>query len=270
MELFKEKQQEQQKLSEEKENKDDGCDEEDVVTSAHSAPLLDLENYEEAIKMLNSVFTNSHGIPEEVQRLLDEVAENDQLKLSSPFWMMMSGLRTFVDTYGALPLAGTLPDMNCASEQYARLQKVYRAKAKADVEKLYSLTQQAVPKCSVSEADLTVLARNARFLRLIRTGPIADELSPSSPSPALRQLATSRLQNGGAEEEGAEYDELRFYLLMRLVDRFHAKQNRFPGQRDDEVESDIAELKVSFKDFVKSHSKNLFSFSVSFAISPTT
>ncbi len=297
MERFKEKEQQQQKEKEEEEekkcnDKEEEEDETDVQTGVGPA-LLDLENYEEALKMLNSVFTDSRRIPAGVQKLLDEVvvvadeqshqqqpqpqqssknhhhSQKARPNSSASFWAMISALRAFVAQFGTLPLAGSLPDMNCGSEQYARLQRIYRAKARADAEALLALLQKQQQKTcattstangaaeaasaaavSVSEADLALFCRNARFLTVLRcAGPMAEELTTGSA--ALRALASCpQLQSGADEGEcgedggSSEYDMLRLYLLMRLVERFTGKHNRHPGQRDDEVESDIAELKV--------------------------
>lgn len=93
----------------------------------------------------------------------------------------------------------------------------------------------------MTEAEIGVFARNVRNLAVVRTTPIHLELSGDP----LRKLASLRLQNG-TEEEGCDFDNLRFYLLMRLADRFYSKHNKYPGQSDDEVESDISELKVRY------------------------
>ncbi|KAH9395109.1 NEDD8-activating enzyme E1 regulatory subunit [Tyrophagus putrescentiae] len=315
MERFKEKEHQQKEKEEEEEkkcnDKEEEEDETDVQTGVGPA-LLDLENYEEALKMLNSVFTDSRRIPAGVQKLLDEVADeahshNQQQQQqqssknyhhhhhsqkarpnsSASFWAMISALRAFVAQFGTLPLAGSLPDMNCGSEQYARLQRIYRAKARADAEALLALLQKQQQKTcattstangaaevataaavSVSEADLALFCRNARFLTVLRcAGPMAEELTTGSA--ALRALASCpQLQSGADEGEGGEeggggagssqYDMLRLYLLMRLVDRFTGKHNRHPGQRDDEVESDIAELKREFRDLSSDLGCNMF------------
>jgi len=214
---------------------------------------LELENFEEAVKMLNKVFLDSHKVPESLRRLLDEVNPNEQGK--SSFWVMLAALKQFIEKYNCVPLRGTIPDMNCGSEQYIRLQNIYKNTAKQDVDKMLKLTQK-VPKLAnviISDKEVQLICKNARYLTVIRTSPIHAELTGES----LQKLAASRLQNG-AEEEGTEFDELRYYLLMRLVDRFYSKHNRFPGQRDDEVESDISELKREFREFSSDLHCNVF------------
>ena len=216
---------------------------------------FELENFEEAAKLVNKVFYDSHKIPDNLQTLLLEVdtQTDDCQQINSFFWIMMKSLGRYIQKYNCLPLRGTIPDMNCGSEEYIQLQKLYKSKAKDDIDKLFKIAQKLTksPKVKLVESDIQLFCKNVRYLNVLRTSTIYNELY----SDRLRLLAKTRLQNG-TDEEGLDNDELRFYILMRLIDRFYSKHNRFPGQTDDEVESHISELKVfhfycliSFKNF---------------------
>lgn len=233
----------------------------------HLEGSIELENFEEAIRMSNKVFINSRALPSTLQTLLaDPMVTNEAgssptqgeatSPLLSPFWIMVTALKEFINKFKCLPLPGQLPDMNCASEHYIQLQKVYKVQAQQDVDELLLFAEEHLgsgdavnggKKKSVRERtmkaikeQISTFAKNTRYLSLVRTKAIADELS----SDKLRKLVATHLQNG-TEEEGSEHDELRFYLLMRLVDRFHGKHNRYPGQIGD-IENDVLELKVLF------------------------
>ncbi|KAJ6220449.1 hypothetical protein RDWZM_006261 [Blomia tropicalis] len=214
---------------------------------------IELENFEEAIKMINKVFINSNRISENLQTLLNEATEPVR-QCSSSFWVMLAALKIFIEKYHCLPLKGSIPDMNCGSELYVKLQKIYKNKAQQDVDKMLKIIQKLpkTPNVVVSEKEVQLLCRNAPYLTVIRTNPIYNELTGDR----LKKFS-SRLQNG-TDEEGSEFDELRFYLLMRIADRFYSKQNRLPGQHDDEIENDVSEMKREFRELCTDLGFNIF------------
>ncbi|KAF7491688.1 Nedd8-activating enzyme E1 regulatory subunit [Sarcoptes scabiei] len=205
---------------------------------------LELENFEEAIKLANKIFYDSDRIPDNLRKLLAEANRRDsKLTINSNFWTMVKALNDFLTIYdGHLPLNGSIPDMNSGSEQYIRLQKIYKQKAKDDVNRLQQILQDNYKTIAISDFDINLFCKNVRNLIVLRTGPMFDDIFNKS----MRLLAAKNLQNC-TDEEDSDSDILRFYILMRLIDRFYSKHRRFPGQNDDEV--DVSELKREFRDF---------------------
>lgn len=198
---------------------------------------LDLSNFDEAIKMVNTVFSDSMRIPSNLALILSDSKSDDS---QSPFWVMVRALKKFIQLYNRLPVRGTIPDMSSSSEYYVALQKVYKNKSKEDMDLMREIIQQD-SECSriVSEQSLHVFCKNIHYLTVINTSRVCDELNTD----ASKELLT-RMQNE-TEEFNADFDQLRFYLLFKCVDRFYSKNNRYPGQFE-QIEADIAELKVGF------------------------
>ncbi|XP_054164449.1 NEDD8-activating enzyme E1 regulatory subunit-like [Oppia nitens] len=203
---------------------------------------LDLENFEESIKAINTVFVVSDYIPLEVKSLINDTKVLSDETNDSSFWALIKGLKQFIAKNNCLPLRGTLPDMTSDSFKYITLQQIYRAKAKEDAENVYNIIQM-LPKAhnlNLTENDVQLFCKNTQFLRVVGTSDIESELNGK----ALKQIVNTI----GIADEDTEDDALRYYLLMRLVDKFYSIHNRFPGDRNDEVESDIAILRQYLKD----------------------
>ncbi|CAG2121501.1 unnamed protein product [Medioppia subpectinata] len=95
---------------------------------------------------------------------------------------------------------------------------------------------------------MNLFCKSAHYLRVVRTSEIDTELSGHR----LRQIVNTM----GIADEDTEDDELRYYLLMRLVDKFYSFHNRYPGQSHDEVESDVSLLKSYLKEISNEFGSN--------------
>jgi amyloid beta precursor protein binding protein 1 len=199
---------------------------------------LDLENFEEAIKAVNTVLISSDYIPPETQLILNDSKVSCNKSTNSSFWLSVKALKQFVSQNNSLPLIGTIPDMTSDSAKYIQLQKIYRSKAKEDSETVYNILQNLpkVGNLNVTENEINIFCKNSHNLRVVRTTSIDSELTGDR----LRRIV-STIQ---IADDDTEHDELRYYILMRLIDRFYSFHNRFPGQCNDEVESDVSILKV--------------------------
>ena len=60
----------------------------------------------------------------------------------------------------------------------------------------------------------------------------------------------------GMHLEDEEGDDVVFYVMLRAVDRFYEEFNRYPGWYNDQVEADVARLKVSYNDGLWVHISN--------------
>ncbi|CAG2176012.1 unnamed protein product, partial [Oppiella nova] len=211
---------------------------------------LDLENFEEAMKAMNTVLIASDYIPSEIQLLLNDSRVTSSESNDTSFWLLVKALKQFVDQNKCLPLRGTIPDMTSESTKYIELQRIYRSKAAEDAESVYNILQ-TLPRAhtlTVTESEVNLFCKNAHYLRVIRTSRIDTELSGHR----LKQIANTI----GIADDDTEDDELRYYLLMRLVDKFYSFHNRFPGERNDEVESDVSVLKTYLKEISSDFGSN--------------
>eukprot|EP00887_Chlorella_sp_A99_P005358 scaffold1.g5358.t1 len=208
---------------------------------------LDEENFNEAVSNAHKVWA-APGVPPELRAILDdEAASPAHFGPSTPsFWVLVATLRRFLEQEGAglLPVEGSIPDMHATTSLYLELQRLYRDKAEADAaavgEHVRALLAEAGREPgSISPAEVKHFCKHARYLRLVRTRPLAGGAdSPPSTSGGGRADA---LRGALAGEDTAANAGL--WVLLNASDRFHATYQRFPGVYDSEVEEDVALLK---------------------------
>ncbi|CAG2162247.1 unnamed protein product [Oppiella nova] len=170
---------------------------------------LDLENFEEAMKAVNTVLIASDYIPSEIQSLLNDSRVTSSESNDTSFWLLVKALKQFVDQ---------------------------------------NFTDGDSP-CELSAAS-------AAFTNVIEcltpSGTHSDGIDTELSGHRLKQIANTI----GIADDDTEDDELRYYLLMRLVDKFYSFHNRFPGERNDEVESDVSVLKTYLKEISSDFGSN--------------
>lgn len=200
---------------------------------------VDEDNYKEAIEASFKVFA-PRGISSNLRHILDDPCAEVNSS-SSHFWVMVAALKEFIANEGGgeAPLDGSIPDMTSSTELYVNLQKLYQAKAEADVLVIEQRVRNILKKIgrdpySISKAIIKSFCKNARKLKVCRYRPIEDEFS----SPVLPEL-----QKYLTDEEYSI--AVGFYILLRAVDRFAANYNTFPGQFDGAMDEDISRLKTT-------------------------
>lgn len=193
------------------------------------------ENFEEALRAVNTALLPTF-LPVKIQELMYCSSATNLNKDSSPFWIMCSALRGFVEAEGKgkLPVRGVLPDMTASTELYVKLQNIYRTQAAMDAEIIYRKVQQIVTQLhcdSISEADVKLFCRHAHDLHLIKGSNIATEyqLGGSVASYIARYLEEPDVM-------------MVHYILLRASEIFRSEHCRAPG--DWEPEADIANLKT--------------------------
>ncbi|KAK9757273.1 hypothetical protein RND81_01G153100 [Saponaria officinalis] len=199
---------------------------------------LDEDNYKEAIDASFKLFT-PRGISANLQQLLsDSCADVDS---NSPdFWVMVAALKEFIalEGDGEVPLEGSIPDMTSSTEHYVNLQKIYQAKAEADIIAMEQHVQNILKKIgreshAISKTTIKSFCKNARKLTVCRYRMVEEELN----SPKLPELQKYLTDEDYSMAVG-------FYILLRAVDRFSSNYNYFPGQFDGEMDEDISRLKT--------------------------
>lgn len=229
------------KLQETQDNSDEGIESE-----------IELENFQEAIRAVNTALVNSKFIPSETQKIIDdprveEVLDNKVHNTS--FWLLVKGLKRFLKdkSNGCLPVRGSIPDMTADTQSYVALQKIYSNKAKQDMDCLLNCLSSICDSSErflemIPEETIRIFCRNAHCLKLIRTSPLFHELSPQDKDASLTKLR----ETINCPESSDEGNDLEFFLVLRAVMRFHTMHNRFPGYYQEE--SDNAALKTCFKE----------------------
>ena len=211
----------------------------------------DMENFLEADKFVNKVFTNAHKVSDNLAKLLAEVPLLDVLnqdKNISNFWLLMSVLKQFIQNYGCLPLSGSIGDMNCGSEHYISLLNIYKKKAQEDVNTMLKMLQEHCPTSTISELEVQSFCKNANYLSVIRTSSIFNEFQANS------ELC-KQIIDPSFNEPNDSNEELHIYIALKLSERFYSKHSRYVGQFD--VENDIFELKRELKDLNASLNSNV-------------
>ena len=216
-----------------------------------------LENFEEAIKMVNTVLSPSGCIPistetilvdSQVEQLERMISEKKNLN-NTDFWLLVRSLKVFLEqNQNRLPVRSRIPDMISDSNRYIELQNVYRNKARDDRDSLRDILKEicllngySIEK--ISENTLKTFCSNCHCLRLVRTLPIFQELEIDQHEDRalhLQNMVNSRCIDGNPEIE----DLLIFFIMLRSVSRFYTTYTRYPGS--DQVESDVLTLKNNF------------------------
>lgn len=98
---------------------------------------------------------------------------------------MARALKEFVDEHGVLVLRGSIPDMASDSDSYMNLQRVYKQKARDDASVIASRVQELLalvgkPADTISEAEISLLCKNAAFLRVVRCRSLQEEYTPAT------------------------------------------------------------------------------------------
>lgn len=222
------------------------------------------DNFHEALQHAHEAYAFA-GVTSEMRAILDDpAAAPANLKADTPhFWFVVAALRDFVAAEGALPVAGTLPDMTATTDLYVSLQRVYQAQAAADAAAVSKRVAQllaaaGLPPTAIPADEIALMCKNARHLRVFRYRSLAQECGAgagTAASEAIREVlsdAVAEVEGSGVDEEGeetvarkkAQQTPLCWYLALRAADRFRATHGRYPGTPADAdaaaVEADAA------------------------------
>ncbi|XP_017138809.1 nedd8-activating enzyme E1 regulatory subunit [Drosophila miranda] len=196
----------------------------------------DEENYEEAIKAVNTAF-GAATVPAALKAIFEDEACELLTKKSNVFWIMAKALKSFLthDNNGHLPLPGVLPDMTANTDSYIALQNIYRQQALQDADQVYHkcqdyLKQLSLPPDTIDERSVRSFCREAAGLTVMRGTRIAEDYERNS---RLLPLV----------EENEVQDNLTAYnFALRAYERFLSECGHIPGECT--AEQDIGRLKT--------------------------
>ncbi|XP_075161303.1 nedd8-activating enzyme E1 regulatory subunit APP-BP1 [Haematobia irritans] len=203
------------------------------------AMTKDDENYEEAMKAVNTAFGGGI-VTTTLKSIFDDHSCRNLNKQSNQFWIMAKALKEFVEQEndGMLPLPGVLPDMTADTESYINLQNIYRQQAILDSDNVYRRSQAilkelGLPSESITEKAVRLFCKEAAGITVIRGSKIADEYERNN-----RFLNVMDVEVQGSLIE--------HYIALRAYERFLTECGNIPG--DCYVENDTARLKtVAYK-----------------------
>lgn len=196
------------------------------------------ENFLEAIKAVNTALAKT-TISGEIKEILNNPQCENLTSESNSFWILVKALKEFVssDGDGCLPVRGVIPDMTSDTQNYIKLQNIYKEKAAEDSHNIFLRVQEILCKLgkspsTITEQDVKIFCKNAHCLKVLNGRALKDEYDP------LKSKVKELISNLEHED-----NDILFYVLLRAVDRFCSEYRRCPGRNNDDVESDIIKLK---------------------------
>ncbi|CAG8439886.1 7380_t:CDS:10 [Ambispora gerdemannii] len=218
-----------------------------AITSGKRVP--DEENFDEALAGVWKACSVTK-IPSEVERIYNDAACSNITFESSSFWIIARAIRDFVENegHGLLPLAGSLPDMKADTQSYVALQNIYRQKAKEDIALVRAhvhkiLSSIGRPIDFISNQEIESFCKHAAFIKVIRYRSLQEEY--------INNPKKSEIARWIRDPD----DNIVHYLLIRAIDQFYEKYQRYPDAAtlDEEDGGNESEF-INFKSTVS----NLF------------
>lgn len=203
--------------------------------SPFTAITKDEENYEEAVRSVNSCFGGGKPTAHTWEILNDPACTNLNKK-TNKFWILVRAVRDFIesDSNGWLPVAGIIPDMTADTDNYINLQTVYRTQATQDAELVYKRAQEHLQELNlphelITDKDVKLFCREFASIAVLRGTSIADEYE----KPPVNLIATELEDTNSL---------MVIYVALRALDKFQSEHGTHPG--DIYVESDTARIKA--------------------------
>ncbi|KAF8624617.1 hypothetical protein AX15_005772 [Amanita polypyramis BW_CC] len=125
------------------------------------------ENIDEAEAQAYRCWTSSN-IPSETSSLFSDPRLAQPSSSLPPFFQLLKALKTFTELYNYLPLTSTLPDMKASTDEYVRLQKMYKQRAEEEKQQVKAILDQQGGGKDVNETLLDNFVRNAHRLKLVK------------------------------------------------------------------------------------------------------
>ena len=216
-----------------------------LIQRENEKDLLMEDNFEEAIKNVNLKIVPTE-IPQDVQEIFDDPMCTNITPNLSTFWILARAVKEFVNNEGngCLPLRGSIPDMISSSDMYVQLQRIYQNRASKDIDSVMSHVQQILSnigemKNTPTKKSLKNFCRNSAFLKFIRYRPVSEEYS----NPKFDEIRSFL--------DDPNNDSV-YYILLRAADKYYSLYQCYPGQKEDTLECDVAEMKTIVTDVLNS------------------
>ncbi|KAF2720613.1 hypothetical protein K431DRAFT_285713 [Polychaeton citri CBS 116435] len=133
------------------------------------------ENFDEAVAaVLKSL--NPPTPPSTVRDILATTTSMPPSARTS-FWVIAQAVQHFYTSHGQLPLPGGVPDMKAKSNDYIRLQTIYRDKARSDCAEVLGTVREIEQEIgqsnslAISESEVEAFCKGAAHIALVRGRP---------------------------------------------------------------------------------------------------
>jgi len=199
--------------------------------------IQDEENFVEAKTLARHAYA-PFDVSSEVRSLFADDKAAPTSSCTSPFWLVVRGLRLFVDNEGGgrLPLSGNLPDMHADTKSYIALQNLYREQAQRDTAAVVAHVQKVLadmgqPPDLVAQDEIALMCRNAAHIRMVRTRSLSEEYSrPNS-------------EEWGWMLDMPEEFPHHLYVLLRAAERYRVLFGAYPGSTQPMEDGDVDRYK---------------------------
>ncbi|KAK2462771.1 hypothetical protein APHAL10511_005162 [Amanita phalloides] len=128
---------------------------------------FDEENVEEAESQVYRCWTSS-TVPSDISLLFSDPRLDEPSSSLPPFFQLVKALKTFTERYNCLPLTSTLPDMKASTDEYVRLQKMYKERSAEEKRTVETIVKEQGGGNGIDEVSLDNFVRNSHRLRLLK------------------------------------------------------------------------------------------------------
>lgn len=159
---------------------------------------------------------------------------------SSNFWITANAILQFYAQHGVLPLPGGLPDMKATSSGYIKLQKIYKAKARADIaeitDQVRSTQKEIGHEAKITDEEIELFCKNATYVRVLTND-------------TAQSIAELRLLNGDTKTLAkipdmlTGYDTISEVFLAMNVDQIPVEKMTEFGALED-MEGNVLQEKI--------------------------
>eukprot|EP00494_Astrolonche_serrata_P029216 UN29483 len=190
-----------------------------------------LDNWLEAKENAHRGY-NEVRVAQDVAEVLKDTKGEKLSKDSIDFWVMVRGLRDFIEKKGKgkyFPVSTAIPDFHTDTKSYVALKRIYKKRALEDVEAVKGYINTRLKEIGRKEGEISdrVIARfvkNCRSLHLERTSSLTQELTKPDKEALTEAFEEFDFSSLEAPENAPVKPKLLFwYFAFRAADAFLIK-----------------------------------------------
>ncbi|MES1910190.1 MAG: hypothetical protein MHM6MM_002835 [Cercozoa sp. M6MM] len=213
-------------------------------------------NFDEALANAYKVWAPpvDFAVTDVLSRAVDKVAAIDGSTTGETlpsqhdlFWLQALALRRFQEAHdGLLPVSADIPDMQCDTQTYLSLKKVFAERAKRDCAQFLLLVQQVLqernlPASALSEQDMRHFFKHHRFLQASDYTSLDSEYASGKVD--LDDIGTWDGRDAN-EDTGMPVvpHTSDWYAALRVAELFFEREGRLPGSEDAKYQEDLKKV----------------------------
>jgi len=231
-------------------------DEKDAFKTWLCEGRTDMTNWEQAESFASIAYVRPR-IGNDCQQVLDDPAGTELSEDCDNFWVMVRGLKDFMEkeTNGFLPVTTKIPDFEADSKSYMKLKTIYKERAERDVKSVQTYIEKRLEsigraKDAIHPNAIQRFVKNCRNLHIERMRSIEEEYwkpNMDEVHEAFDEFDMSMLMEG----KGPDKPKLvNWYFAFRALDEFVKAEGRLPGDKA-EYEEDKQKLEKCQQELFK-------------------